>query len=246
MSMLVAALVLIALAAMCVRLGFWQIARLHQKQAMNAALRSALASPPLEIGTDVPPLEAVRGRRVHATGRYDESRQVLLSRRSGGEGMGVEVLTPLRLEGGSALMVDRGWLEAGDAQTARPEDCSEPGTLSVTGIAEAIVPVAAPVPWRTLESGPITVWSVHESALDSLRARLPYPIAPFVVRQLPATGLPARPARAVPRPLDESMHVGYAIQWFAFAALLLFGPPAVVAARRRALASPRGASASSR
>src|SRR2546425_2727927 len=46
---------LVALAAACVRLGFWQIERLHQRRAHNAQVRAARERPPLELtGLGVP------------------------------------------------------------------------------------------------------------------------------------------------------------------------------------------------
>jgi cytochrome oxidase assembly protein ShyY1 len=49
---LIAALVLcLAASGLCVRLGFWQVSRWHEKQARNAALRSALAAEPIPVAS---------------------------------------------------------------------------------------------------------------------------------------------------------------------------------------------------
>ena len=41
------------------------------------------------------------------------------------------------------------------------------------------------------------------------------------------------PLRAAPRPYDEFMHISYAVQWFLFASIFLFGPLLVMRSRRR-------------
>ena len=232
------AVAVVVMAAVCVRLGFWQISRLEQKRAVNAARREAMSAPPVDLGSEAVPLERVRHRRVRVSGRYDEARQILLSGRSRGGSPGVQVVTPLVLERGGAVLVDRGWLFADDAASARPQQDREPGEVSVIGIADSIPSGVSGGAWRTLESDSVTLWSVRRLALDSLRARLPYAVAPYLVRQLPGPGVPPRPVRAAPAPLDESMHVSYAVQWFLFAVILLAGPPIVIRSRRRARGKP--------
>ena len=129
-SVLVVLLVLAA-ASVCVRLGFWQLSRWHEKRALNRALARALAAPPRELGAKPHPEADVLGLRIEARGRYDESRQVLLGARPHMGEPGVEVVTPLLLEGGSsAVLVNRGWLYAADAATARPQESPEPGPVA--------------------------------------------------------------------------------------------------------------------
>jgi surfeit locus 1 family protein len=236
---LLGAVLLLASAGVCVRLGVWQVSRLHQKQALNAALREALAAPPLVLGAVPAPLDSVRHRRVRIHGRFDERHQLLLVGRSHDGSPGVDVVTPLMLEGGSAVLVDRGWLFAGDAATARPQEFPEPGWHEVVGIADSLSRGRGGAPLRTLEADSVTVWTARWMDLDSLAVRFPYRIAPYTIRQLPGEDVPEHPARSAPRPLDESMHVSYAAQWFLFAAILVFGPAVVAFARRRAARGPK-------
>jgi hypothetical protein len=57
--------------------------------------------------------------------------------------------------------------------------------------------------------------------------------ATFALRQLPGPGVPAQPARHEAKPFDEWIHRSYMMQWFAFAAIALFGPLLLVRSRRR-------------
>lgn len=231
-----AAVVIVVAAGMCVRLGFWQLSRWGEKRALNAAMREAMGAPPRDIGSAIAPLDSVRRRRVRVTGSFDETRQILLSARSQNHGPGVEVVTPLRLEDGTAVLVDRGWLYAADAMTARPQNYREPGARVVLGMAEAIPRGRGGWSPRLIESDSVALISARWLDLDSLASRFPYALAPFAVRELPGPGVPAEPARTEPRPLDETMHISYTAQWFLFAAILLLGPLAVRRSRRSAAA----------
>src|SRR6185436_10293811 len=102
------------LAVMCVRLGFWQIARLHQRQARNAIARAGWARPPLELQWNTAP-DSVRNRRVHVRGTYDFDHERLWRPHMLDEAPGVDLVTPLRLTDGVAVLVDRGWVASPDA-----------------------------------------------------------------------------------------------------------------------------------
>lgn len=232
---LLAALLVVLGTAVCVRLGFWQLSRLAEKRAANAAMRAALAAPPVAVGAAIPPLDSVAQRRVKLDGRFDERIHFLLSGRAQGGLPGVHVVTPFIPEGSTeAVLVDRGWLHAPDAVRARPQDHPEPERREVLGFARPI-PGGDPMPWRRLATEPdtVTLWSARTLDADSLAARLPYTVAPFVVAELPGPGVPATPARAAPRPLNESTHWSYAAQWFLFGSILLFGSLMLAWSRRR-------------
>ena len=219
-------------AAVCVRLGFWQVSRWHEKQALNVSLRAAMASTPVSLAAGTS-FESVRDHKVQTRGRYDETRQVLLSARTNAGSPGVEIVTPLLIEGGKAVLVDRGWLYSADASNAHPEEYPEPGERSVIGMAEALRRGAGGAPVRELPTSSIKRYSARWLDFDSLSTRFPYPLEGFVLRQLPAAGVPEKPLRREPHPFDEFMHVSYAIQWFLFAAIILGGSASLAWSRRR-------------
>jgi len=118
-----ATVLVLAGTGVCARLGLWQIDRWHEKQRWNAELRASLVAPVMRLVGEPPARTRIGGRRVEVRGRFDQGRQVLLSNRTHDGAPGVEVVTPLVLEGGAtAVLVDRGWLYAPDASTARPDD----------------------------------------------------------------------------------------------------------------------------
>lgn len=239
----------IVVAAVCVRLGIWQIARLHEKEALNARLRAALAAAPGDLAAADRALarggaDALRFGRWTARGRYDETRQFLLMGHARNGEPGVEVVTPLVPDSaaggaagsgasGPAVLVDRGWIPSVDAATAKPEQYPAPGPRAVTGLGEPLGRGGAAA-YTRVEIDSLAVWSVTRLDADSVAARLPYPVRPYVLTALPESGA----ADVLPVPVgvrffDESMHRGYAGQWFSFAAISLIGM-FVLSRRRRA------------
>jgi surfeit locus 1 family protein len=213
---LLGACLALVVAATCVRLGFWQLSRLHQRQARNASAQAGWALPPVELGGTTP-LDSVRNRRVHVGGVYDFDHERLWRPHMLDEAPGVDLVTPLKLAAGVAVLVDRGWVASADAYHLDERGLREPESADVVGHA-----LAAP---RT------------RGDVDPARLRdsLPYALLPFVVQQLPdcATVASSRPStsaapgstpRRLPPPeLTNGPHLSYVIQWFSFAVIILVG-----------------------
>jgi surfeit locus 1 family protein len=208
----------VIMALIFARLGVWQVHRLHERQAHNAQALAERAQMPvtLESASDG---EALTGRRVVASGRYDDDHTIILRSRAYEGVPGVEIVTPLVLESGKgAVLVNRGFLPSPDAFTAHPDSVREPGRVQVSGIALPIGSGGGAPLQRDSE----TTWARLDLAL--LRARLPYALSSFYIQQLPDSSLPRFPRRLDAPALDEGPHLSYAIQWFSFSAMaLVFG-----------------------
>jgi surfeit locus 1 family protein len=231
MSPLARRLTLLALAlvaAVFVRLGFWQLGRLEERRAVNRAAAAARAEPPREL---VVGAGGLNERWVQATGQFDHAHEVVLRGQTFQGTPGVLVVTPLMLAGGdSAVLVLRGFVPSADAVRAEIDSLREPGQVRVRGLATSIASGGG----QPLEHGGHTTWARLD--LEALRARLPYPVLPVLLRQSPDSGLPARPRRLLPPELSEGPHLSYAIQWFAFAVMTVaFG---VLVVRKRGPISP--------
>src|SRR5438105_13614839 len=88
-----------AAAALCVRLGVWQLNRLRERRARNAAIMARLAAPPEPPQALRADTTALRYRRAHVAGRADYRREVVLAYRMRQGAPGVQVLTPLHVGG---------------------------------------------------------------------------------------------------------------------------------------------------
>jgi surfeit locus 1 family protein len=208
----------------CVALGIWQIARLHQKQQFNTAVRAGLSSPLAPLGTlfsDGVEADALRYRRSEATGLYDTAREFVLYGRTQSSQAGNHLLTPLRLADGRAILVDRGWV---------PLDVDEPGASGVappTGdvrVQGVLFPSEGDPPGVPGQSI-VKEATVSKVDLGRIQSQLPYQIAPdylLLQRQSPAQS--SRFPEPAPLPeLSEGPHLSYAVQWFTFAAIAVAG-----------------------
>lgn len=209
--LLIALLLLIA--AVCARLGIWQLHRLHQRRAANAIASAARSAPPVQLhGAALRDPGLLVEHRVEVRGRYDRGHEIVL-RQAGFEGVpGVLVVTPLLIgTGDTAVLVNRGFVPAPDAVSADVDSLNEPGAQLVRGIAAAIGSgKGMPILYR----GRLT-W--RELDLAALRSRLSYTLLPIVIRQTPDSALPSFPRRLEPEPLNDGPHLSYAVQWFFFA-----------------------------
>jgi surfeit locus 1 family protein len=229
--------VAVGVAALCVRLGFWQLSRLHDRRAFERAVVAGLASDARPIADVLPPgapvdVDAVRYQRVVATGTFDPEHEVVLYGRGLGDREGHHVLTPLVLPDGTAVVVDRGWVPFRDDTPPVTEAAPPSGEVTVTGI---LLPSEGGLPG---EGGGPAVAQLTHANLAQLASQLPYPIEPLwlLLRQESPPGgeLPEPAPFAMP---EAPPHLSYAIQWFAFAVIAVVGA-AILVGRDREPASP--------
>lgn len=229
-----AAIFILAMCALCVRLGFWQLDRLEQRRARNAAIRAATAQPPLRLDSITVPADPrpLAWRRAEAQGRYHHAGDMVLRGRSREGRPGVQLVSPLVMANGRVVMVNRGWVPAPDGATVDTRALRITGPVRVSG---ALLPMAAdrdrgmPIGGRAAAD---TTWRRVE--LEAARERSPGPLIPLVLQQLPAAEDAGTPPVPEPLPaLSEGNHLSYAVQWFSFAAIGLTGLAALLLRGRK-------------
>jgi surfeit locus 1 family protein len=226
-------------AAICVRLGVWQLSRLGERRARNAAVGARLRAAPVPLDALTGDSGAIHYRRVRVAGRPDYAHEVVLAGRSREGSPGVNLLTPVRVAGrDTAVLVNRGWVyspNAADVELARWRDAD---SIDVVGYVE--------LPSRRTGAARLAATEAAYRWLDpvELARQVGYPVTPYYVVVLAAAGetpSPDRPARLGPPELDEGPHQSYAVQWFSFAAVALVGAVAFARSEGR---RPRDRSAS--
>lgn len=207
----------VLLSPMFVGLGFWQLDRAEQKRAMAAAQDSRRKQPPLRLDDNKPSSHMVSYRRLIAQGRFLADKTVFIENRKYQGKTGYHVITPLctspdRL----CLLVNRGWVDATAAEGSL--DLMTPDQpVEVTG--EAVVPEP---PALNLQSEGSAVKSRRWPfvTIDAYRDWSQLDLYPFMLLQSPddSHGFVRNWPMAKP---NHAMHIGYAIQWFAFALIAL-------------------------
>jgi cytochrome oxidase assembly protein ShyY1 len=223
----------LVLTAAFVAAGFWQIARNHEANDKLAKEKSAFAASAPDIGTVDPSAGAATNERVSATGTYDRAHQSLLRGRSRGDKTGYDVLTPLRLANGDALIVDRGWVSLDRVVNGLGVAGAPAGRVTVRGRLQRAAPLR-PGEQAKVEAGVTSLPRVDPARVI---AGASYRLLPAYVEAEFQQPLPPTDAPALPEPKKTARvnHVSYAIQWFSFAAIAVIGWPIVLRrATRRA------------
>jgi len=194
-----------------VGLGEWQLGRAASSRSLaDDFTRGAPA-----IDWPRLPADATRYQRVTASGHYDPEHQFLLDNMSHAGVAGIEVLTPFLLDGGGTVIVNRGWQPFGATRADLPAVAVGDGPRTVTGRIDEL-----PRPGVRLAAPRITGWPrlVQFPRIEELSTELGRALYPRVILLDPpeADGY-ARNWEV--RGIDPDRHLGYAVQWFAFAAL---------------------------
>lgn len=199
------------------QLGFWQLRRAEQKQTLQASYQAGQQT---TVRLTAENLESLpRYQQVSAQGHYVSDRQILLDNMPSAAGRpGYRVLTPFELSFGGRILVDRGWIPMGDRRTDLPAIQVDDEIRVVTGRLDRL-----PRPGLRLADA-------KEGANASWPRVLNFPEHATVERVLggqvatPIVLLDAARPDGFERAwqarfrFGPERHVGYAVQWFAFAA----------------------------
>jgi len=227
-------LLVAAAIAVTVLLGFWQVGRYQVNHAFNNHLDAMQAAPTLDLASADPAgLTGMEYRAVTAAGNYDLAHQVAIRNQvweqTWGQDVGYDLLTPLVLADGRAVLVDRGWIPLVDGTRAAWAQFDQTGTVHIQGVIRlpAAPEMGGGVPDPTLAPGQtgLDFWNLVD--LKRLQVQIPHPLLPFYIQLSPdpsQAGLPYR-AVPVPEPADDGSNLGYATVWYLFSLLLFFGYP---------------------
>ncbi len=224
-------LLVIAGAALCIRLGFWQLDRLTWRRSFNARVQDQINAPAMDLNQNLPvdQLYDMEYRQVTIKGRFDFSQEITLRNQVNNSRLGVHVFTPLILEGsGQAILVERGWIPAADSGPQARVKYDEPDLVTVSGVLRRGLdnPDFGGVPNPTLTPGETHLDAWNYINLKQIQAQTPLQLLPVYIQQAPEAGQPDYPVREVVMPeITEGPHEGYAIQWFSFATILGAGYP---------------------
>ena len=203
-----------ALVAQFAALGGWQINRGLEKRAQQELFSDASGFTTWQSGMDVRSYQ-----RLRASGELLGERQFLLENIIFNSRIGYYVLTPLDPGNDEPLLlVNRGWIEKTADEFDQTTITIDENRSSVHGrvgslpkagykMGDAIIP-GSPWPQRAVYPG-----------LEDLETALGRPVQPFVLLMDPKDQLGFL-RHWVPEEMGPSRHFGYALQWFAMAAVL--------------------------
>jgi surfeit locus 1 family protein len=203
-------------------LGAWQLRRAAQKEALAQAMRERAALPALTMPAargDDAGAAAQWHRPIELRGRWLAAHTVYLDNRQMRGPVGFEVVTPLRLQDGSAVAVVRGWLPRDFVDRQRLSDVPTPDDRDVL-----VAGRYAPPPPRLFEFKSETqgLGRVRQNLdLDAYAEEIGTKLRPGSVVQLEQDEASKVLSRAWSMPdSGVAKHHGYAFQWFGLGALI--------------------------
>jgi cytochrome oxidase assembly protein ShyY1 len=139
------------------------------------------------------------------------------------------VLTPLRRDDGSIVVVNRGWIPNSGALEAVPASYAPAaGEVEVAGLVEATQERGRSGPTDPAE-GRLT--NLARVDIERFARQLDGPVVPAWIQLQQERPAPAGgdvPVPVDPPELDEGPHFSYAVQWFIFSTIAIVGYPLIL------------------
>lgn len=238
---IVAHLMVVVIAGLFFRLGFWQLDRLQERRTENQIIAHRLAAAPRPLAdllADPAAVgEGIDYLTVVVTGTYEPSGEVLIRSRTHDGLAGFHVVTPLVTAGERAVLVDRGWVPIEMDDPPVPSAAAPPGPVTVTGAARSSQEAPALGPEDPADGVLKRLYWINVERLQAQSRLHLEPLYIELYSQVPEQpgGLPI--PTAVPE-IDEGSHLSYAIQWFSFALIGLAGYAALLRRSRSRRSAP--------
>jgi surfeit locus 1 family protein len=217
-------IVVVVVAIACLSLGFWQLRRLDERKLENAvgAARFEAVPEDLElllssVGAD---LDSLRYRRAVAIGRYAPEDEVLVRSQVYLGSAGFHVITPLVLNDGRAVLVNRGWVPLVIDQVPVSQAPPPPGVGEVSGWLGLTETRSGFGPDDPQEGRLVAMSRVD---IARIQRQVPYELVPVQLTLADASENDLPIPADLPRFDDEGPHLGYAIQWFGFVVVGVVG-----------------------
>ena len=218
-------LLVIGAVVLMVNLAFWQLHRLDERKDFNRDVSNRIEQIAVPLDDLVPPgtegddarLAEAEWRAVTFEGQYLTGEDVLAYNRSQGGVAGVDVLTPMELEDGRIVIVNRGFVPQDQAAAPAPR-----GDVAVTGRLRRSEGHRRGMATDDAEG---ELAEIRRIDIERLAPQLPGDVVPMYVEQTasePAEGTPFPVAVEEPE-LGEGNHLSYAVQWCIFSLCAIVG-----------------------
>jgi surfeit locus 1 family protein len=211
-------LIALVVLGVLVSLGFWQLDRADQKQALLDEFQGGSDQAPFRLDTTIKSFDNLQYQFASAAGNYDSEHQFLLDNRTHNGAAGYQVLTPLHLKSSEwYVLVNRGWVPLGVSRDQLPDVSVSIEEREVTGR----IKLASLDGFRLGEEELRQGWPYRIQRIDTekLSDELGYRLMPVVLLLNPE-----QPEGFVrewhPLTFGPERNVGYAVQWFSLALAL--------------------------
>ena len=220
-SWLISHLFVIALLVTTVNLGFWQLRRLDERKSVNAQIMERSTKNPIILNASGKELNYLdkKYRPAITNGQFQSAQEVYLINRSKDGIPGVQVITAFKLEeeANFFLVVNRGYLPLSVFRNENPEKWAATSkSIELDGV--LMTPAS---------NGLLSKNEINKIDLNLLSEEWERDLLPVVFQQT-KNSFSEWPEPLLIADLGEGSHLGYALQWFIFTLIGLFGYPLVI------------------
>jgi surfeit locus 1 family protein len=207
-----------------ISLGFWQLDRAGQKRALHADYLERQASEVINLNHEKTirnNMDDMLWRKIKAEGAFDETVQILLDNQVMNNQAGYFVYTPFQLINENIwFLVNRGWVATGNDRNLLPELRKTNVQVTITGSANNVLSSGISLGNAIDEQLTPGIYRLRSINIAHISDLVGKKLMPYVLNldsesqhgymrqwRMPGSG--------------ETVNLGYAFQWFAFAATLL-------------------------
>jgi surfeit locus 1 family protein len=223
-------------------LGVWQLGRHQEKSELKQAILQGLDGQVLNSEALDQPIDDIAWRKIEVQGHYLEPMWLTAARKELGH-VGYGVVQGFQVNGGPALLVDRGWVPRDGLEPLMAQIQAPPGTVTLEGQIQPLVMTelkrALPAVQGLPERFPPGAWPTLWQRLPEPRLQAVVPAGRPVLagEGKDPTHLPIDGYDPLPRLTDS---LSYAFQWWIFGTILLIVWGALGVHRGRQLGEDSG------
>jgi surfeit locus 1 family protein len=199
-------------------LGIWQVQRLHWKEGLIAQRDAAVVAAPIAPPQTLTAARADEFRNIVAEGIFLNDKELFLAASSDSGESGYQVVTPLKLDDGRTMFVNRGFipLELKDAVKRATGQLS--GLRRVAGLLR-VPPIAKPSFFLPDNRPDLNLWFWVDLPAMARQDGIAEPV-PFYIDADKTPNPGGWPKGGITRLDLPNDHLQYAITWFSLAVAL--------------------------
>ena len=202
--------------AILLYLGFWQVDRLAWKTALLQQIEKNLSATPVSLPVDID-IKEWEYRKACAKGTFLHEKEMHLFSTSLNGNPGYHIYTPLRRDGDSVFIINRGWVPDAYKNPATRAEGQGNDVIQICGVLRSSREQGLFVPDANLEKN---LWYTA-NAEEMADAAGFENVSPFLMDADDTPNPGGYPIGGQTRINIPNNHLGYAVTWFGLAVALL-------------------------
>ncbi len=209
---------------MLIALGFWQLDRAEQKRTLHESFLHNQSGEAISLNRyniSKKNEQNIIWRKIIAAGHFDENIQILLDNQVVNNQAGYFVFTPFQLQNKNIwYLVNRGWIAAGAERNKLPALRFNRENILITGVIKHTPKSGILLEENIFEQMHPRIYRLNKIDLLKIAEFFNRPLMPYVIRLNPESKNGYVRNWKIPGS-GESLHLGYAFQWFALATMVI-------------------------